>query len=43
MAGEIFWQKPSETNLIPNWHRVTAALPDFFNQLRESVKEDNKS
>jgi glucosyl-3-phosphoglycerate synthase len=42
-AGEIFWQKPSETNLIPNWHRVTAALPDFFNQLKESVKEDNIS
>jgi glucosyl-3-phosphoglycerate synthase len=43
MAGEIFWQRPSETNLIPNWHRVTAALPDFFSELKESVKEDNRS
>jgi len=40
-AGEVFWQNPSETNLIPNWHRVTAALPDFLNQLKEAVKEDN--
>lgn len=42
MAGEVFWQNPSETFLIPNWHRVTAALPDFFKKLREAVGKDNE-
>lgn len=42
MAGEVFWQNPSETVLLPNWHRVTAALPEFLNQLEETVRKDNK-
>ncbi len=42
MAGEVFWQNPSETVLLPNWSRVTAALPEFLNQLEETVKKDNK-
>ncbi|MFQ5721903.1 MAG: glycosyl transferase [Candidatus Aminicenantales bacterium] len=40
-AGEVFWQSPSETGFIPSWHRVIAALPDFFQLLKEAVKEDN--
>lgn len=40
-AGEVFWQNPSETTLIPSWHRVIAALPDFFELLKEAVEEDN--
>lgn len=40
-AGEVFWQNPSETTLLPSWHRVIAALPDFFELLKEAVKEDN--
>jgi hypothetical protein len=28
--------------LIPNWHRVTAALPEFFQELQEAVVKDNK-
>lgn len=41
-AGEVFWQNPSKTLLLPNWHRVTAALPDFFNLLKDAVKKDNE-
>jgi glucosyl-3-phosphoglycerate synthase len=42
LAGKKFWENPAETNLIHNWHRVTAAIPDFFSQLKEAVYEDNK-
>jgi glucosyl-3-phosphoglycerate synthase len=41
-AGEVFWEDPSETVLIPNWHRITAALPEFFDRLKDAVKNDNK-
>ncbi len=41
-AGEIFWENPSASPLIPNWHRVTAAVPDIFDMLLEAVKQDNK-
>lgn len=40
-AGDVFWQNPSEITLIPNWHRIIAALPDFFDLFKEAVKEDN--
>lgn len=40
-AGDIFWMNPSETTLIPNWHRVTAALPEFFDLLKDAVIQDN--
>lgn len=40
MASEVFWENPSETVLIPNWHRVTAAIPEFFGLLKEAVKQD---
>lgn len=42
LAGEVFWQNPSKTVLIPNWHRVIAALPDFFELLKDAVKKDNE-
>jgi glucosyl-3-phosphoglycerate synthase len=42
LAGKKFWENPAETNLIHNWHRVTAAIPDFFNLLKEAVYEDNE-
>ncbi len=41
-AGEIFWQNPTETVLIPNWHRITAALPEFLDRLKDAVHNDNK-
>ncbi len=43
MAGERFWQTPSATNLIPNWHRVIAAMPGFFSQLKEAVQSCNET
>lgn len=42
-AGAVFWQNPSETTRIPSWHRVIAALPDFFELLQAAVEEDNQS
>jgi glucosyl-3-phosphoglycerate synthase len=39
-AGEVFWENPSGTVLIPNWHRVIAALPDFLELLKDAVKKD---
>ena len=41
-AGEIFWENPSTSPLIPNWHRVTAAVPNMFDMLLDAVKQDNK-
>lgn len=41
-AGEVFWQNPSESTLIPHWHRVTAAIPEIFDQLYETVQRDNQ-
>ncbi|MBM3284612.1 MAG: glycosyl transferase, partial [Candidatus Aminicenantes bacterium] len=38
IAGQAFWQNPFETSLIPSWHRVTAALPEFFDILLEAVE-----
>lgn len=37
IAGQAFWLNPFETSLIPSWHRVTAALPGFFDFLLEAV------
>lgn len=39
-AGENFWVDASPAPLIPNWHRVTAALPDFFQSLLNAIRED---
>jgi len=41
LAGEMFWESPSKTNLLPNWHRVSAAVPEFFSLMRKAVAEDN--
>jgi len=41
-AGDIFWKNPSGGKIIPNWYRVTAAIPVFFDLLKESVDKDNK-
>ncbi len=37
LAGQAFWLNPFETSLIPSWHRVTAAVPVFFDLLLEAV------
>jgi len=41
-ASKIFWQNPSVSYLIPNWHRVTSAIPGIMKQLAEAVKNDNR-
>lgn len=41
MAAEEFLRDPLGVPLIPNWNRVTSALPDFLHQLEAAVEEDN--
>lgn len=42
IASESFIQDPLGTPLIPNWNRITAAMPDFLDRLREAVDEDSR-
>ncbi len=42
LAGEQFLENPIGTPLIPNWSRVTSAIPDFFEKLIDAVDSDNK-
>ncbi len=37
-----FVEDPHGALLIPNWNRVTSALPDFLDRLYEAVEEDNR-
>jgi glucosyl-3-phosphoglycerate synthase len=39
-AGLGFVRDPLGNPQIPNWNRVTSALPDFLDQLREAVEAD---
>jgi glucosyl-3-phosphoglycerate synthase len=41
-AAERFLEDPLGAPLIPNWNRVTAAFPNFFDQMIEAVTEDNQ-
>jgi len=38
---EAFLEDPAGTPLIPNWSRVTSAIPDFQDRLREAIEADN--
>ena len=31
-----------DTPLIPNWNRVTSAIPDIFDMLKMAVEKDNE-
>jgi len=42
-AGEHYWKEPTAGNMIPSWHRVTAALPEFGAQLMEAVRADHET
>ncbi|MGC8742594.1 MAG: glycosyl transferase [Verrucomicrobiia bacterium] len=42
IAAKAFQEDPLGSPLIPNWNRVESALPNFLNELREAVEEDNK-
>jgi glucosyl-3-phosphoglycerate synthase len=41
-ASKVFWKNPSASYLIPNWHRVTAAIPGIMKQLADAVNQDNR-
>jgi glucosyl-3-phosphoglycerate synthase len=43
MAGEMFLADPFGIPLIPNWNRVTSALPDFLDELKAAVEADRSS
>lgn len=42
MAAETFMKDPMGTPLIPNWNRVTSAIPGVLDMLKKAVDEDNK-
>ncbi|MCK9201447.1 MAG: glycosyl transferase [Gallionella sp.] len=42
MASQAFVENPMGNPLIPNWNRVSAAIPDIFEMLRLAVDADNK-
>lgn len=43
IASSEFDQYPFEAPQIPNWARVTSAIPDFFDRLIAAVQKDNRS
>ena len=42
IATRVFMENPMTTPLIPNWNRVTSAIPGIFEMLQKAVDEDNK-
>ena len=42
IAGKEFQTNPLYSPLIPNWNRVTSAIPDFLEQLHAVVEEENQ-
>jgi glucosyl-3-phosphoglycerate synthase len=41
-AARIALEDPLGAPLIPDWNRVTSAIPDFPDQFRNAVEEDNR-
>ena len=41
VAGKEFQEDPLYSPLIPNWNRVTSAIPDFLEKLQEVVEKEN--
>ncbi|MDH4219009.1 MAG: glycosyl transferase [Candidatus Aminicenantes bacterium] len=42
IAGKEFLENPLYSPLIPNWNRVTSAIPDFLERLNAVVEEENR-
>ena len=40
-ASKLFMENPMGTPLIPNWNRVTSAIPDILEMLKKAVDADN--
>ncbi|GAB4352643.1 MAG: cell wall biogenesis glycosyltransferase [Candidatus Abyssubacteria bacterium] len=41
LAGRTFLDDPLGAPQIPNWSRVTSAVPDFLDMLLDTVRQDN--
>lgn len=41
-AAELITEDPLGVPLIASWDRVTSAIPDILNTIKEAVEEDNK-
>jgi glucosyl-3-phosphoglycerate synthase len=41
-AASDFIEEPRGLPLIPNWNRVLAAIPEFFDLLRDAVEKDSR-
>jgi glucosyl-3-phosphoglycerate synthase len=41
IASDLFYKDPLGAPLIPNWNRVVSALPNFLQELKSAVEEDN--
>jgi glucosyl-3-phosphoglycerate synthase len=41
IGTDEFFADPLGTSLIPNWNRISSALPGFLGALREAVEADN--
>jgi len=41
LASKAFVEDPLSIPLIPNWSRVTSAIPDFLEKLKNAVDDDN--
>ena len=41
IAGEQYLENPTGSPLIPNWNRITSAIPDFLDMLHEAVEQDS--
>ena len=41
IAGDKYLEDPMGAPAIPNWNRVTSAIPGFFENLMDAVEKDN--
>ncbi len=41
-ASSSYMEDPLGIPLIPNWNRITAAFPEFFDRLKSAVEADNR-
>jgi glucosyl-3-phosphoglycerate synthase len=42
LAAQAFMENPMDSPLIPNWNRMTSAIPGILDMLKKSVDEDNR-
>ena len=42
LAAQTFLENPMDSPLIPNWNRVTSAIPGILDMLKKAVDEDNR-